>query len=96
MSSQSMWRPGAGSGIASFGNGGRRCAPLRRITTRWVRSCQAKLRGRVLRTGARGAWGVMETPGALEVARVPGVNVPVCGVDVRVHERGEMRAATHA
>ena len=36
--------------------------------------------------------GGIETPGALEVARIPGV----CGVDVCVHERGEMRAATHA
>ena len=56
--SQSVLRPGAGSGIASFGNGGRRCAPLKRIVTRWVRSSFAKLRGGVLLTGARGAWGV--------------------------------------
>ena len=50
--SQSVWRPGAGSGMASFGNGGRRCAPLKRVATRWVRSCRASLRGGVLRTGA--------------------------------------------
>ena len=49
--------------------------------------------------------GGVETPGALEVARIPGVSVPVCGyecgpsvcgVDVCVHECGEMRAAMHA
>ena len=34
----------------------------------------------MLRTGARGAWGGIETPGALEVARIPGVSVPVCVV----------------
>ena len=58
VSLQSVLGPGAGSGMASVGNGGRRCAPLKRIMTRWVRSCRASLRGRVLRTGARGAWGV--------------------------------------
>ena len=42
--------------------------------------------------GCTWSLGGMETPGALEVARVPGVG----GVDVRVHERGKMRAATHA
>ena len=30
--------------------------------------------------GARGAWGGMETPGALEVAQFPSVVVPVCVV----------------
>ena len=69
-------RPGAGSGVASLGNRGRRCAPLKRVATRWVRSCLAKSRGRVLRTGAHGAWGGMETPGTLEVARIAGVIVP--------------------
>ena len=29
-----VWRPGAGSWLASFGNGGRRCAPLKLISTR--------------------------------------------------------------
>ena len=47
--------------------------------------------------GCARSLGGMETPEALEVVRIPGVNVPrVCGVDVCVHERGEMRAATHA
>ena len=73
-----MLRPGAGSWVASFGNEGREYAPLRRLTTRWVRSCQAELRGRVLLTGARGAWGGIETPEPLVVARFPMVNVPVC------------------
>ena len=48
--------------------------------------------------GCTESLGGIEAPGALVVARVPGVIVPVCvcGVDVCVHERGEMRAATHA
>ena len=51
--------------------------------------------------GCTRSLGGMETPGALVVARVPGVivpsaSVPVCVVSTRVHERGEMRAATHA
>ena len=79
-SSQSVLGPGAGSWVASFGNEGREYAPLKRIVTRWVRSCLARLRGRVLRTGARGGWGGMETTGALEVARIPSVIVPVCVV----------------
>ena len=33
-SSQSVLGPGAGSWVASFGNGGRRCPPLKRLTTR--------------------------------------------------------------
>ena len=41
--------------------------------------------------GCTRSLGGMEAPGALEVTRFPGVNVPVC-----VYERGEMRAATHA
>ena len=32
--------------------------PLKPVTTRWIRSCRAKSRGGVLRTGARRAWGV--------------------------------------
>ena len=51
-------RPGASSGVASLGNEGREYAPLKLVTTRWVRSCRARLRGRMLLTGAREAWGV--------------------------------------
>ena len=39
-------------------NEGRRCTPLKPVTTRRIRSCRARLRGRVLQTGERGAWGV--------------------------------------
>ena len=52
--------------------------------------------------GCTRSLGGMEAPGALEVVRIPGVivpsvSVPVCVVStcVCVHERGEMRAATH-
>ena len=79
-SSRDVLRPGAGRWVASSRNEGREYPPLKRIVTRWVRSCRASLRGRVLLMGARKAWGGMEAPGALEVTRFPSVIVPVCVV----------------
>ena len=87
VSSQSVWRPGAGSGIASFGNGGRLCAPLEadRDQVGPVGLCEVE--GMSAVDGCTRSLGSMETPGALEVARipsvvtsviVPSVNVPVC------------------
>ena len=79
---------------------GEEYAPLKRIVTKWVRSSCAKLRGRVLWTSARRAWGYGgpgnpcgdTNPQCGYECDCPGV----CGVEVCVHERGEMRAATHA
>ena len=40
--------------------------------------------------GTRGAWGVWRPPGALVVARIPSVVVPVCVVSKCVHSVSEM------
>ena len=64
-----------------------------------------EVEGRSAADGCTRSLGGMKIPGALMVARIPSVSVPgcvvtsvvpVCGVKVRVHERGKMRAATHA
>ena len=75
-----MWRPGAGSGIASFGNEGREYAPLKR--SRPGGSGRAKRsRGDECCEWVHEELGGMEAPEALEVARIPSVSVvPVCAV----------------
>ena len=61
--------------------------------------------GKSAADGCTRSLGCIKAPGAIVEVRIPGVSVPgcvgtcgpgVCGVDVRVHERGEMRAAKHA
>ena len=89
--------PGASSRIASFRNKGREYAPLKRITTRWVRSSFASYGGASAANGYTPSLGGMETPGALVVARIPSANVPVCVLTSvakcvlkRAHSVGEM------
>jgi len=52
-----------------------------------------ELEGASAANGYTRSLGGMETPGALVVARIPSVNVPVC---VCVYECGEMRVETRA
>ena len=78
-SSQSVWRPGAGSGIASFGNGGRRCS-LEADLDQVGSVVSSEFEGASAVDGCTRSLGGMETPEPREVARIPSENVPVCAV----------------
>ena len=78
-----MWRPGVSSWLSSLGNKGRVYAPVRRVTTRWIRSCR-EVEEVGAADGCTQSLGGVKTPGALveaSVSVVPGVSVPVWVVE---------------
>ena len=93
-SSRDVSRPGASSWIASFGNGGRLFS-LEADRDQVSSVVSSEFEGASAADGCTRSFGGMEALEPMEVTRIPSVVVPACGVEVCVHECGEMRAATH-
>ena len=92
-SSRDVSRPGAGSAAGLLQERGEGVFPLEAIHDQVSSVVPSGVEGASAVDGCTRSLGGggMEAPGAQEVARFPSVSVPVC-----LHERGEMRAATHA